>query len=272
MASAAKKSGGCHHARDANRVHISDRLWRRPGLGRRCFRARRRWRSGGRVRLRPVDSISLCPARHRCGSGKQVCLFHLSDARFKSRRADDGDLAVLELIADPSVPTTMVEKREMFNGLKYPDHRCWKFFSSVEYVYSTVVTADNFVACEGSVLREISESLLSNKNLNKNFADLCDASAKSFSPSDTSTCLHFFLLVFGRVRAKDLALKYRSNLYKSKDVTSFRSGIAARTGKKGKRKNHKKIRHDEIMESLEELDEEIDNTTKRSSSVIDDEE
>ena len=39
------------------------------------------------------------------GSGKQACLFHLSDARFKTRRADGGDLAVLELIADPSVPT-----------------------------------------------------------------------------------------------------------------------------------------------------------------------
>ena len=45
--------------------------------------------------------------------------------------------------------------------------------------------------------------------------------------------------------------------------------IAAHTGKK---KRHNKIRHNEIMESLEELDEEIDNTTKRSSSVIDDEE
>ena len=163
------------------------------------------------------------------GSGKQACLLHLSNARFKSRRADGGDLAVLELILDPSVPTKMVEKREMFNGLKYPDYRCWKFFSSVEYVYSTVATADNFVACGGSVLREISESLLSNENLNKKFADLCDTSAKSFSPSDTSTCLQFFLLVFGRVRAKDLALKYRSNLYKGKNITSFRPSIAAHT-------------------------------------------
>ena len=125
------------------------------------------------------------------------------------------------------------------------------------------------MTCGGSVLREISESLLSNENLNKTFADLCDTSAKSFSPSDTSTCLQFFLLVFGRVRAKDLALKYRSNLYKGKNATSFRSSIAAHTGKK---KRHNKIRHNEIMESLEELDEEIDNTTKRSSSVIDDEE
>ena len=69
-------------------------------------------------------------------------------------------------------------------------------------------------------------------------------------------------LVFGPVRAKDLALKYTSNVYKGKYVTSFRAGIAAHTGKKGNRKRHDKIRHDEIMESLEELDEEIDNTTK----------
>lgn len=45
------------------------------------------------------------------GSGKQACLLHLSNTHFKSCCADGGDLAVLELIADPSVPTKMVDKR-----------------------------------------------------------------------------------------------------------------------------------------------------------------
>ena len=67
-----------------------------------------------------------------------------------------------------------------------------------------------------------------------------------------------FLTVFGRVRAKDLALKYRSNLYRGKNATSFRSGVAALTARK---------RHKNIEEGLEELNEEIDGSTKRSSGV-----
>ena len=68
-------------------------------------------------------------------------------------------------------------------------------------------------------------------------------------------------MVFGRVRAKDLALKYRSNLYRGKNHTSLRSGLAALTSMK---------RHQYIKESLEELGEELDGASKRSSGVMDD--
>ena len=58
-----------------------------------------------------------------------------------------------------SVPTEMVEKFERRGGLCYPDAIYWRFFSSIEHVYATVATADNFIDCGGSILREMSEAL-----------------------------------------------------------------------------------------------------------------
>ena len=52
------------------------------------------------------------------GSSKQSCLLHISSARFKSRRDDGDKSAVLELIADPSVPTTMVQKKRDVQGVE----------------------------------------------------------------------------------------------------------------------------------------------------------
>ena len=112
------------------------------------------------------------------------------------------------------------------------------------FTYATVAFTDNFVACEGSLLRKIVESLLRNENLNKEFAvewalvgcqsadvigswwkyvqvnnkklaDLCDAAAESFVPSNISDCL-IFLVVFEQARSKDFALKYKGNLNKGK--------------------------------------------------------
>ena len=73
------------------------------------------------------------------------------------------------------------------------------------------------------------------------YAELCDYSdASSFSSTDVATCFQFCLLIFGRVRAKDLALKYNANLYRGKNATTLRAGLAAGTSrKKGKRKKGK---------------------------------
>ena len=85
------------------------------------------------------------------------------------------------------------------------------FFSSIEYVFATITTTDNCIACGGSVLREIAAALVSDNQVLSKYADLCDYNAaSSFSSSNVATCFQFCLLVFGRVRAKDLASKYNA--------------------------------------------------------------
>ena len=79
---------------------------------------------------------------------------------------------VQSLINDESLPTSMVESREQYGGLRYADARCWRFFSAIEYVFATVATADNFIACGGSIIKEPTQVLQSNKMICKAFADL----------------------------------------------------------------------------------------------------
>ena len=196
------------------------------------------------------------------GSARQACMLHLTQSRFIVRNRD-GESAVIGVTSDESIPTEMVERTERFGGLHYADAKCWKFFAIVEYSFSKTATVDNFICCAGSVLREISAALLSNVQLGKLFAELCDLTATSlYDFSDTTTCLQFFLLVFGRVRAKDLSLKYNSKLYKGKNATSLRSSLAAHTGKNKNEK--KKNNHDEMNECMDELNEELDITKKVS--------
>ena len=71
-------------------------------------------------------------------------------------------------------------------------------FSSIDHVYSTVVTVDNCIAFGGSVLKQISEALSFNSQVLTKYAELCDYSdASSFSSTDVATC--FQLLIFSRV-------------------------------------------------------------------------
>ena len=49
----------------------------------------------------------------------------------------------------------------------------------------------------------------------------------------------YFLRVFGRVRAKDIALKYNSAIFKGKNTVALRAGLAAHTGRKGKGRKRK---------------------------------
>ena len=132
-------------------------------------------------------------------SGRQDCMLNFVQARFAVRNTGE-EAAVKKLITNESIPTEMVEKCEQRGGLRYPDVTCWKFFSSIEYVFATIATTDNFIACGGSVLREISAALVSDNQVLSKYAELCDyKAASSFSSSDVTTCFQFCLLVFGRV-------------------------------------------------------------------------
>ena len=112
---------------------------------------------------------------------------------------------------------------------------------------------DDVIACGGSVLREISAALVSDNQVLSKYAELCDyKAASSFSSSDVATCFQFCLLVFGRVRAKDLASKYNANLYRGKNVTTLRAGLAANTSKKKSTKKKKKKKNHDSTEELTE--------------------
>ena len=61
-------------------------------------------------------------------------------------------------------------------------------------------------------MREICDAILSNNELSKRFATLCDHNDKSSFTMDDSTIsisFEYFLKVFGRVRGKDVALKIK---------------------------------------------------------------
>ena len=155
-----------------------------------------------------------------------------------------------------------------------------EIFSSIEYVFASIATADNFVACGGSIIKELTQALQSNKKICQAFADLCDVeSSTDFDATDAAACFQYLLLVFGRLRAKDLALKYNANLYRGKNPTNLRSQLAAHTvdiKKRKKKKNSKKkpveevpeqAEHDELVCCLDEVNEEIECSNKLCTDV-----
>ena len=100
---------------------------------------------------------------------------YFASERFAVRNKG-GEEVVQSLINDESLPTSMVESRERYGGLRYADARCWRFFSAIEYVFATVATADNFIACGGSIIKELTQALQSNVMICEAFADLVDVS------------------------------------------------------------------------------------------------
>ena len=60
-------------------------------------------------------------------SGRQLCLSYFASKRFFIRNRG-GEEAVRQLIDDPTIPTSLVEARERYGGLRYADARCWRFF------------------------------------------------------------------------------------------------------------------------------------------------
>ena len=211
------------------------------------------------------------------GSGRQLCLSYFAVERFAVRNKG-GEDAVNKLVNETAIPTSMVETRERYGGLRYADARCWRFFSSIEYVFASIATADNFVACGGSIIKDLTQALQCNKKICQAFAELCDVESSTvFNATDAAACFQYLLLVFGRVRARDLALKYNANLYRGKNPTSLRSGLAAHTvdNKKRKKKKPKKnsekkpveevaeqAEHDELVCCLDEVNEEIECSKK----------
>ena len=85
---------------------------------------------------------------------------------------------------------------------------------------------------------EINDGILHNNILLSQFSSLCgyDSTSK-FSLDGTMTAFHFFLRVFGRVCAKDIALKYNSASYKGRNEVALRTGLAA--GMAGTKKDSK---------------------------------
>ena len=126
------------------------------------------------------------------------------------------------------------------------------------------------------------------------FADLVNVSDDTaYDATDAASCLQYLLLVFGRVRARDLALKYNANLYRGKNQTSLRSQLAAHTTEDKKKKKKKKksgkkavekkgveeavekkgveeaerIQHDELVECLDEINEEVECSKKQCTDI-----
>ena len=114
------------------------------------------------------------------------------------------------------LPTGLVDRRITNGGLKYPDEQFYKVFGSIERAYSIVVTPDNFLARGGMLLAEIRSALCNNEQLLAQFTLLLDG--KEYEDGAISGALAYFIKVFSNLRAKDVALKYNSNLNGSNTV------------------------------------------------------
>ena len=171
-------------------------------------------------------------------SGVRACLSFIADNKFLvNNRGDD----IQRLIADDDIPTELVQEREAFGGLHYPDKECWEFFATVEYIYAELATPDNFISIGGRLLSEICDAILNNNDLRVRFSALCGYKEDAtFTLDDTGLAFAYFLRVFGRVRAKDLTLKYNSGLYKGKNQVALRAELAAKCGGGSKKKSKKK--------------------------------
>ena len=87
----------------------------------------------------------------RCtkNSGVRACLIHIASKKYSIRNKGQAG-EVEKLIADSSIPTGMVEAKQVFGGLAYASKECWEFFAVVEYVHVELATPDNFCAEKGS--------------------------------------------------------------------------------------------------------------------------
>lgn len=174
-------------------------------------------------------------------SGVRACLSYIAEYKFLVNNREHQKDSIQTLIADDDVPTELVQERESFGGLHYPDKECWEFFATVEYIYAELATPDNFISVGGRLLSEICDAILHNNDLRVRFSVLCGYTEESrFTLDDTGLAFAYFLRVFGRVRAKDLTLKYNSGLYKGKNQVALRAELAAKAGGGSKKKAKKK--------------------------------
>lgn len=137
------------------------------------------------------------------------------------------------------LPTGLVDRRIALGGLKYPDEEFYKTFGIIERAYSKVVTPDNFMARGGMLLAEIRDAMVQNEILFSQFTALLGN--HQFEEATIQESFAYFVKVFCNLRAKDIALKYNSNLNGSNTVglrQTLAGGIAL--NKKKKRKSAKK--------------------------------
>ena len=104
---------------------------------------------------------------------------------------------------------------------------------------------------------------------------------------DSTICFEYFLKAFGRVRGKDVALKYNSAVYDRKNTVALRAKLAALSGQnkkakpaakkqktsdaKGDKAISEEEHHRAIVEDLDRMDEESAedaNTGKVLSTVV----
>ena len=151
--------------------------------------------------------------------------------------ADDPKLDELR----ETMPTGLVDRRIANGGLKYPDEPFFRVFGSMERAYAKIVTPDNFMARGGLLLDEIRDALERNEQLIAQFTLLLDGS--EFTDEAIIKTLAYFIKVFSHLRAKDVALKYNSNLNGSNTVglrQTLAGGLAMGTSNKKKASRKKK--------------------------------
>ena len=123
-------------------------------------------------------------------------------------------------------------------------------FSIVERAYSKVVTPDNFMSRSGLLLSEIKGALQNNKILREHFGLLVGES-HSFLEKIIDIVYQYLAKVFCNLRAKDVALKYNSNLNASNTVglrQTLAGGLAIRKAKKQSSKGVSKYKNMRVPE------------------------
>ena len=135
------------------------------------------------------------------GSTRQFCMVFFF-AKNKFHVCNKGsESSVKALIQDESIPTDMVHEKYRRKGLQYAGGHCLKLCVAVKHVFVTIATADNFIACDGSVLSGIVLALKFDTKVDSNFAELCNmSSASKYSHSCAALCFQFCLLLYGCVR------------------------------------------------------------------------
>ena len=77
--------------------------------------------------------------------GRQVCMENFVGTQFAEHNKDD-EANMEEPIKYHSIPAEMVAKVERYDGPALSGRQMLEVFSSIDHVYSTVATVDNFIA------------------------------------------------------------------------------------------------------------------------------
>ena len=118
----------------------------------------------------------------------------------------------------------MVDERNNFGGLKYPDMQLYNAFAVVEKVYSSLATSSNFVLFGGMLLEKICAGIIDNQIIRSLFFELFDG--EKYTEHSVLTTMRYYLKVFNNCRAKDICYRMNSNIYNGSTV-GLRQTLAA---------------------------------------------